>query len=561
MIFDIKNIPFSRYGSYFCISEDIKDGLIYLRDVHGGDEAPSKLFSMELLKRENSIKSYVKLEETLLTIFEQNNDKNYIEICFPKEDEVHIFIKNTILNLKANKVKYDSFMQLAENEYEYYIYPKELKLKFSLLKGNIEVDAPWNIIGNEYIDIKVDSGNEEYAHLVIEGYKTISKNEKYLDFKEAKKYVHDEYNGWYKNTLDVDEKYIASKKLASYITWSSVVKAERNLNDYAMYMSKNWMYNIWSWDNCFNALALAKNNPRLAFSQYKIFIDNQDESGIYPDFVNEKFISFNCCKPPIFPYFYLEMANINDYFLNKDRLKLVYNSFKKMLNYWLDYRRFKDNLPHYRHGNDSGWDNASLFHECLPVESPDLTSHLIKSLDAMSHFAKILGRTKESEEFTQKADDLFELLMKRLYDKKGFFGRKGFLGDKINNRDSLILYLPIIIGYRLDKNILDSLVKDLKENFETKFGLATESYNSNLYKENGYWLGPIWAPVTYLFIDSLNKYGYNEYAQRITKKFLDMTLIGGMAENFDPFTGKGLVDPAFTWTSSVFLLLGEMNNK
>jgi len=38
---------------------------------------------------------------------------------------------------------------------------------------------------------------------------------------------------------------------------------------------------------------------------------------------------------------------------------------------------------------------------------------------------------------------------------------------------------------------------------------------------------------------------------------MELTLVGGMAENFDPFSGKGLVDPAFTWTSSVFLLLAE----
>jgi len=43
----------------------------------------------------------------------------------------------------------------------------------------------------------------------------------------------------------------------------------------------------------------------------------------------------------------------------------------------------------------------------------------------------------------------------------------------------------------------------------------------------------------------------------LAHKFMELTLVGGMAENFDPFSGKGLVDPAFTWTSSVFLLLAE----
>lgn len=81
--------------------------------------------------------------------------------------------------------------------------------------------------------------------------------------------------------------------------------------------------------------------------------------------------------------------------------------------------------------------------------------------------------------------------------------------------------------------------------------------SSPLYKENGYWLGPIWAPVTYLFIDSLKNFGYAEVGERIKDKYLDLTPVGGMAENFDPHSGKELVDTSFTWTLSVFLSLIE----
>ena len=39
-----------------------------------------------------------------------------------------------------------------------------------------------------------------------------------------------------------------------------------------MYMSKNWMTNIWSWDNCFNAMALVRHQPELAWDQFMIFL-------------------------------------------------------------------------------------------------------------------------------------------------------------------------------------------------------------------------------------------------------------------------------------------------
>ena len=103
---------------------------------------------------------------------------------------------------------------------------------------------------------------------------------------------------------------------------------------------------------------------------------------------------------------------------------------------------------------------------------------------------------------------------------EGFYGRVGKNGEKIEIRTSLILSLPVMIGYRLDKTIMDRLVSDLEANFETKYGLATESVTSKLYQENGYWLGPIWAPVTYLFIDALKKNGYKEAGNRLRDKFL-----------------------------------------
>ncbi len=557
MEFDISKIPFSRFGSYFALSSNPDMEEVYLRDLHGGDEKESKLFTIKLLKDNIPQRMLAKGKETHLTIYENEKGDSYIEICIPFENQLHILVKNTQLSLRAHKSRYDSIMALGDDTYEYHVYYKELKLKISLIKGNMEVDAPWKVIGNDYIQIRVDDGDDDYAHIVIESYKTVSTNKDYIDFYEAKELVKRKYDTWLENMPLVPSRYRRSRELASYITWSSVVGKSGLLKDYAMYMSKNWMNNIWSWDNCFNALMLAEKFPSLAYSQYRIFIDHQDESGTYPDFVNDQFVSYNCTKPPIFPYFYKLMMDRNDYFKDEERLLEAYNSFKRMLHYWLNYRCFDGALPHYRHGNDSGWDNASIFHEGMPVEAPDLSAHLIRSLDSMAYFAQILGLEGDRIKYREQADKLYKRLMERLYDEEGFYARVGYRGERVNNRDSLILRLPIIIGYRLEDKVLDGLVKDLVANFESRYGLTTERMDSPFYNSKGYWLGPIWAPVTFLFVEALCRYGYEEEGLRIAEKFLELTLLGGMAENFHPITGEGLVDPAFTWTSSVFLLLGE----
>ncbi|MCP3739555.1 amylo-alpha-1,6-glucosidase [Rossellomorea sp. BNER] len=555
MKLDIREIPFSRFGSYFCISKDKESENVYVRDVHGGDEAPSILFKIDLLKDGCEKPFDILASETSLTFFLHEDKENYVEIIIPEEDELHIEVKGVEFRLRDKKEKYDTFMELADGEFEYHIYPKELKLKITEIKGELSVNAPWNIIGNDFVDIRMKDG-----HFVIESYRTVSQKREYDSFSRGKEKIEQVYQEWFANMNKGIDKYCSSIERAAYITWSSVVHPHGILKDHAMYMSKLWMYNIWSWDNCFNALNLGEHYPELAYSQLKIFIDMQDESGAYPDFVNDKFVSFNCIKPPIFAYTYEKLMGKNDYFKNENRVRTIYESTKKVMKYFDSYRTYSGRLPHYKHGNDSGWDNASLFHMGMPVEAPDLASFLIRSYDILSNFAEILGEKEEASVFKEKADSLFMLLMERLYDEEGFFGRVGKKGEKIEISTSLILKLPIIIGNRLDKNILDKLVTNLVEEFETEYGLATECVNSKYYKENGYWLGPIWAPVTYLFIDALRKNGYREIGDRLSEKFLNLTLVGGMAENFDPIIGKGLVDTSFTWTSSVFLLLLDNKN-
>jgi hypothetical protein len=51
--------------------------------------------------------------------------------------------------------------------------------------------------------------------------------------------------------------------------------------------------------------------------------------------------------------------------------------------------------------------------------------------------------------------------------------------------------------------------------------------------------------------------GDRELAEEVARRFCSMLDRSGMAENFDAITGQGLRDRAFTWTSSVFLILGN----
>ena len=55
------------------------------------------------------------------------------------------------------------------------------------------------------------------------------------------------------------------------------------LDQPTMLMSKNCMAMSWSWDHCFNAMALAEKDPELAWQQYMVLFDNQEVHGALPD--------------------------------------------------------------------------------------------------------------------------------------------------------------------------------------------------------------------------------------------------------------------------------------
>ena len=550
MYFSLKEIPFSRYGSYAALSEDREGGKIYIRDFHGGDGAPTNLFVFELPEG-----AELSASETKTAIRSQNGD--FAIFVMGENDSIHIKIKGMRLKLMQIGSRYDSIVPVSASKFEAYFYKKNRKTMFVAARGRCEKFGNWSGVGEKEGGIVLNSDGGD-AYIIIENYMATWKSESSYNFEKTCEKLDEEFSLWRKswNLPAKSHESINPEDLAVYLLWANVVRAKGILKHDALYCSKNWMNNIWSWDNCFMAIALSPNFPKLAYYQLKIFFHVQDESGCYPDYANDVFASFSCCKPPIHAWAFREMRSLNPELRCKTMLKEAYKSFKKVTDYWLLNRIPEGHgLPSYNHGNDSGWDNSTVFKKGVPVISPDLTAHIIRQLDILSLFAKELDEPGESEELSKKADGLFAKLTEELFDGKRFFAIHVPTGERIKEGDSLLTYLPIVLGYRMKKEKLDFLVQEMIDKFEGTYGLCTENPNGYFYKKGGYWLGPIWAPVTYLIIDALEECGHGTHAKRLAGKFIALAEIGLMAENFDAFSGEGFDDFAFSWTSAVYLHL------
>ncbi len=342
--------------------------------------------------------------------------------------------------------------------------------------------------------------------------------------------------------------------LAVYVDWSCLVRPGGFLRREGMLMSKNWMNNVWSWDHCFNALALADCHPEMAWDAYIIMADHQDVSGRLPDSISSQHIIWNYCKPPIHGWALRRlMAHMT---LSPRQLEEAYDFLSRWTLWWMNFRR-RDGLYYYNHGNDSGWDNATAFSLLPPVATPELQAFMIVQMEMLSDLAHRLNRTEDAQRWQSEADNHLAIFLERCFRDDLPVAIQLSTGKIVEN-ESLLPYEILVLGERLPERVREKVISLVgSEKFFTAHGFATESPASPFYRDDGYWRGPIWAPSTLLMIDGLEKCGAAELAQEAARRFVDMAAANGFAENYDARTGKGLRDLAYTWTASVALVLAR----
>ena len=564
MQFNIKDSPFCSYGSTLVISyiedkRNIEDGL-YIRSLQGGDNFISNLLKIDLTKDGKLIPYEIDFNATLLKL---DSDYGYVEFVISEDNLMAIRGEGVGIKFSMTTNSYDNAIPVGENQWEINSYYEQIKLLMTVNTGDLKVDAPWERIHSEYIVMDIEPVNNE-LNLFIESYKTSKRLSEYEDFDSIYKENTESYNRWIESIVEVPEELEEGREAAGYYTWSSTVNPRGMITRPSIYVSKRYMGNTWSWDNCFNGMSLLHRDAQLAWDQIMVFFDHQDESGQLADFMNDAFADWACNKPPVHGWTIKWMMDRTDK-ITDEMLEEIFEPLEKWTDWWFTYRDYDgDRIPCYHHGNDSGWDNSTVFKDMPPIKSPDLLGYLIYQMDVLSEMADRLGKSDKKKYWKERADQSLEDLINYFYDGEKFVAKKPFTHDVIES-DSLLLYMPTVLADRLPKEILENLISALKEEgrFLSEYGFATERMDSEFFDQDGYWRGPIWAPTTMILFDALLRSGEEEFAKDIGYKFCKMASSdGGMRENYNPINGDGLRENAFTMTSGVYLaLLDELYRK
>jgi len=218
---------------------------------------------------------------------------------------------------------------------------------------------------------------------------------------------------------------------------------------------------------------------------------------------------------------------------------------------------------------ESGWDMTPRFgRKALNFLPVDLNALLYKYETDFARAARIFDDKREAAKWDQAADARKKTMHKLMWDRlRGLYYDYNYVKEKRGTVSSLAGYFPMWAGMVSDDQAA-SMVKALRR-FENKGGLATTDAlpvgQFVLGSMPTQWAYPNgWAPLQYIVIHALERYGYHEDARRIANKWLKTNLhwfnqhhvflekYNVAAPEKPPVKGVYPSQTGFGWTNAVF---------
>ncbi|MFF3909608.1 amylo-alpha-1,6-glucosidase [Streptomyces sp. NPDC001848] len=561
--FSVHDIPFSTYGSWFDISPVVAEKT-YAADLHLVSHQNGMHGVLRLVPRDpaSGDRAETRVEATP-GLLRWIGERGHIDLAYESPDTVRLRGSGLGLGVFAAAQTLTPFSGTyffhdpAADAHVFTSYETGRRYRVTLLSGTVADTAGTQALGGADRGLAVTAQADGAWEIAIEELDTArTPYTSSASFDDIVESVRGSFADFADAVAPWRSSATPAAELAAYVVWSATVRPAGLVARPAVLMSKHWMDKVWSWDHCFNALALAPGCPELALDQFAVPFDHQDGSGALPDSVTHSEVLHNFVKPPIHGWTFSRLRRRLPTPPGRAELAEAYERLERWTEFWLTARRAPGAiLAHYQHGNDSGWDNATTFDPERVVVTADLAAFLVLQLRELADLAVELGKPDETLRWTAVAEEIQAAMLDQLWTGDRFVSRGVATGDTWSSAGLLDL-MPIVLGEQLPDEVGGALADRIKAHL-TPYGLATELTSSPHYLPDGYWRGPIWAPATVLVEDGLRRAGHHRLADDISARFRALCETHGFAENFDALTGTGLRDRAYTWTASSYLLLAE----
>lgn len=207
-----------------------------------------------------------------------------------------------------------------------------------------------------------------------------------------------------------------------------------------------------------------------------------------------------------------------------------------------------------------GYDIERILHRSLFC-TEDLTFNCIL-IRGNEHLRTLAGKVRrklpaELLESMQKTEDALDYL----YDEetRQYYSRD-FITHKRIKTPTIATFMPLYAGTITHKRAeeLVALLQDHKE-YWLHHPVPSVPLTSEFFSPTCYWQGPTWINTNWLIIQGLRQYKFDDLADELTRKTIDLVAKAGPNEYFNPLDGQGLGPHDFSWTAA--LTIDLLNSK
>ncbi len=547
---DPQHYWFSRRGSWLAIyPNDASTLRLYYSYWSGGwDEA--NWMNIRFLRGDKAVEGRCSASPVSLNIADTSTGRNEARLMLSGERDALVEASGLGIQLSPVQQEYNFEKLAQENERTWSTRWQEWTVQLVMVDGIFSglKEGRWEVAPKQ--------GKCRVAIRIFKDVPAILPK----DWEKVEANTLSDWRRFSRKMPGVPQLYKVEAEQAWLNTWySTAPAAPPNFPTAPVLMARAYMNAVWPWDNCFNALSLGVTDLDAGLDQLLLPFALQREDGQLPDKTGPDDAFFGCTKPPIHGWALGKLMDMHR--IPNAKLEMIYPRLVKWTDFWFTKRDLNSNgIPGYSGVNpgwDSGWDNSTVSGGEIENEAPELQAYLILQMKTLARMASQLGRKDEAALWSNRAAAHLKLF-RQIYWQEGRLITRLDGGKRIIHRPtSLEPMMSLLLGENLDADMFDSMVKQL-DDYLTPYGLASEMPSSPLYRSDpdAYWCGPIWAPAMYLVIDGLNRGGRRDLAVNLAQRFDRLIRqAGGYYENFDAKTGKGLKTKAYTWTSSVHLLL------
>jgi glycogen debranching enzyme len=194
-------------------------------------------------------------------------------------------------------------------------------------------------------------------------------------------------------------------------------------------------------------------------------------------------------------------------------------------------------------------------------ESPDLAGFLLMDERCLARMAQTLGKADEAREWEEKADALGRRLVAKMY----FPSENAFWDVDIKTFEPWTrivtpnMFIPLWAGVPLSQAQIDGMIRAHMLNPAEMNGTVpfpSVAYDDTSYDPLAYWRGIMWPHFVYWMVETLQKNGHAEEAQRLADRLIEILASSEyLHECYESKGGGPAGIPEYNWTGAATMEL------